>query len=121
MRIKSSRSAAWPRVLVLAIGLAPAACAQNTRPAEPGASGDVAVTVENQNFKDAVVYAIWDSGPRSRLGMVTGNTTQTFTTATRGSGEMRLEVELIAGNDVITERMGVYQGENIHVVIPSGI
>jgi hypothetical protein len=105
------------RFLGVALALAAAGCATG-RPVLESASQEVEVTVENQNFKDAVVYAIWDSGPRARLGMVTGNTTQTFTAAPRGSGEMRVEVDFIAGSDTVTESIGVFRGDEIHVVIP---
>jgi hypothetical protein len=109
------------RMLVLTLGLAAAGCATAGHAFETGASRDVEVTVENQNFKDAVIYAIWDAGPRGRLGMVTGNTTETFATALRGHGEMRVEIDFIAGDRVVTEHIGVYEGEQIHVVIPPSI
>jgi hypothetical protein len=108
--------------MALAMMLAAAGCASTGRAVEEGgAARDVEVTVENQNFQDAVVYAIWGAGPRDRLGTVTGNSTQTFTTQVRSGGDMRIEVDLIAGNDVVTERMGVFEGEDIRVVIPPNI
>jgi hypothetical protein len=118
-----NRAAAWPRLLVFTLALAAAGCASTGRPVEDegGATQDVEVTVENQNFQDAVVYAIWGAGARDRLGTVTGNTTETFTTEVRAGGDMRIEVELIAGNDVVTESMGVFQGDDIRVVIPPRI
>jgi hypothetical protein len=107
----------------LALALATAGCASTGRPIEDegGVREDVEVTVENQNFQDAVVYAIWGAGPRDRLGMVTGNTTETFTTEVQAGGDMRIEVDLIAGNDVVTESMGVFRGDDIRVVIPPRI
>jgi hypothetical protein len=94
--------AARPRLVLMAMALATVGCASTGRPVEDegGAAQDVEVTVENQNFQDAVVYAIWGAGPRDRLGTVTGNTTETFTTEVRAGGDMRIEVDLIAGNDV---------------------
>ena len=122
MSIQPKRGAAAPRLTLLVMMLTAAGCASTGRPIEDGgATGDVEVTVENQNFQDAVVYAIWGAGPRDRLGMVTGNSTQTFTTEVQGGGDMRIEVDLIAGNDVVTESMGVFQGEEIRVVIPPRI
>ena len=113
-----TRAASWRRLLVLSAALVAVGCASRGRAIEPGASRDVAITVENQNFKDAVVYAIWGVGPRDRLGMVTGNSTQTFTTPLRGSGELRIEVDFIAGDDVVTQGMGAFQGDHIQVTIP---
>jgi hypothetical protein len=117
---KHTRAAGWSRLFVFAAVLAAGGCAHGGRPivAREGGTGDqVAVTVENQNFKDAAVYAIWGVGNRDRLGLVTGHTTQTFTTPFK-SGDLRIEVDFIAGDDVVTESMGVFQGDNIHVTIP---
>jgi hypothetical protein len=71
-------------------------------------------------IKDAVVYAIWGAGPRQRLGLVTGNTTQTLTTPLRAGGDLRIEVDFIAGDDVVSQSMGVFRGDHIHVTIPPG-
>jgi hypothetical protein len=123
MTSQRKRAAGRPRWLFMAVAVAAAGCASTGRPVEQdgGATQDVEVTVENQNFQDAVVYAIWGAGPRDRLGTVTGNTTETFTTEVQAGGDMRIEVDLIAGNDVVTESMGVFQGDDIRVVIPPRI
>jgi hypothetical protein len=116
------RPAVRARMLVLTLGLAAGGCATGGRAFETtGAPRHLEVTVENRNFHDAVVYAIWDAGPRHRLGMVVGNTTQSFDAAMRGSGELRLEVDLIAGHDVVSERIGVFEDEQVHVVIPPNL
>src|SRR5688572_3985998 len=118
----SNRIAAVRRRLsIFLVLVAAGACASTGRPVDPldgGAPRDVQITVENQNFKDAVVYAIWGAGPRDRLGMVTGNTTQTLRTPLRGGGDLRIEVDFIAGDDVVTQSMGVFQGDHIQVTIP---
>lgn len=123
MNTVRSRVAGLPRLLLLAAAvLAVPGCASRGRPilsSEERAMQNVAVTVENQNFKDAVIYAIWGAGPRQRLGLVTGNSTQTFTTPARAA-DMRVEVDFIAGDDVVTESMGVFSGDHIHVTIPPG-
>jgi hypothetical protein len=113
-------AAARPRLLIMLAVLAAGACSSSGRPiaSRDGAAQNVAITVENQNFKDAVVYAIWGAGPRDRLGMVTGKTTQTFTAPLRGSSDLRIEVDFIAGDDVVTQSMGAFQGDHIHVTIP---
>ena len=118
------RAASWTRLLLLGAVLVSGACASNQgRPVvadEDYAAidrDDVLVTVENQNFKDAVVYAIWGAGPRNRMGLVTGNTTKTLTTPFR-TGDLRIEVDFIAGDDVLTESMGVFHGDHVQVTIP---
>jgi hypothetical protein len=115
-----TRAASWTRLLVLSAALVAVGCASRGRAIEPGASQDVQITVENQNFKDAVIYAIWGAGPRNRLGMVTGNSTQTLRTPLRGGGDLRIEVDFIAGDDVVTQSMGVFRGDHIQVTIPPG-
>jgi hypothetical protein len=115
-------AAVGSRLSIFLVLLAAGACASGGRLVEPREAGaqDVQITVENQNFKDAVIYAIWGSGPRNRLGMVTGNTTQTLRTQLRGGGDLRIEVDFIAGDDVVTQSMGVFQGDHVHVRIPPG-
>ena len=120
--MRNHRFAAVPRLLLFAATLAAAGCASHGRPVlarSAGQGNDVQITVENQNFKDADVYAIWNGGNRDRLGMVTGNSTQTFTAPWK-AGDVRIEVDFIAGDDVVTESMAVFQGDHIQVTIPPG-
>ena len=117
------RAASWPRLLLLCAAVGTGACASNAgRPVvadEDYAIQDeeVLVTVENQNFKDAVVYAVWGAGERDRLGLVTGHTTKTLTAPFK-PGDLRIEVDFIAGDDVLTESMGVFHGDHVQVTIP---
>jgi hypothetical protein len=120
MRGPRLRLAASPRLLVLATALAAAGCASGGKPnvyREPGEGPNIQITVENQNFKDATVYAVWGAGNRDRLGLVTGNTTQTFTVPWK-QGDMRVQVDFIAGDDTVTESMGVNRGDHLQVTIP---
>ncbi|MBM4183517.1 MAG: hypothetical protein FJ207_04730 [Gemmatimonadetes bacterium] len=121
MNHRIARAAAWPQFIALTLTIAVSGCASRARVSEVSVARDVVVTVENQNYKDAVVYAIWGAGPRDRLGMVTGNTTQTFESAVRGGGELRVEVDFLAGVDLVAERMDVFEGDDIHVLIPPHI
>jgi hypothetical protein len=121
MERKYIHAAGWMRLLVLSAALVAGGCASRGRAiSSDGAANEVQITVENQNFKDAVVYAIWGAGTRDRLGMVTGNTTQTLTAPVRGGGDLRIEVDFIAGNDVVTESIGTFRGDRIQVTIPPG-
>lgn len=117
------QAAIFARLLILSALLATAACASGGRPIvsrQAGTGNEVQLTVENQNFKDATVYAIWGAGPRNRLGLVVGNTTETFQVRFR-SGDLRVEVDFIAGDDIVTETIGVFQGDHIHVQIPPNL
>lgn len=76
----------------------------------------VILEVENQNFKDARIYVIWNSS-RDRVGMVTGNTRQTF--RLRGQeGQLRVQVDFVAGGGFTTDPLQVWRGETIQLVIP---
>jgi hypothetical protein len=76
----------------------------------------VVLEVENQNFKDARIYVIWNSS-RDRVGMVTGNTRQTF--RLRGQeGQLRVQVDFVAGSGFTTDPIQVWRGETIQLVIP---
>ena len=116
-------AAGWQRLAAFCAALVAGACASNAgRPVvadEDYAIQDeeVLVTVENQNFKDAVVYAVWGAGERDRLGLVTGHTTKTLTAPFK-PGDLRIEVDFIAGDDVLTESMGVFHGDHVQVTIP---
>lgn len=77
----------------------------------------ITVLVENQNFSDARIFARWN-GERRRLGMVTGNTTETFTMPGR-SGNLRLEVDFVAGGSFVTQPLSVGPGERVRFQIPA--
>ncbi|MSR35733.1 MAG: hypothetical protein EXR95_03670 [Gemmatimonadetes bacterium] len=107
-------------MLLIAAALAATGCASGGKPnvyRQAGQGQYIQVTVENQNFKDATVYAVWGAGNRDRLGLVTGNTTQTFTVPWK-QGDMRVQVDFIAGDDTVTESMGVNRGDHLQVTIP---
>jgi hypothetical protein len=87
----------------------------------PGARSQnepVMLEVTNQNFQDARIYAIWD-GFRERAGLVNGNTTQTLRLQSR-DGQLRVEVDFVAGGGYVTDAIQVWRGETIRLIIPPG-
>jgi len=84
-----------------------------------GAAGeDVLLTVENNDFRDASIYALWN-GMRRRVGSVTGKTTETFRMEWR-SEEIQLEIDFLGGgdgDDYVSERVPVTQGDHLNFVI----
>jgi len=87
----------------------------------PGARSQnepVMLEVTNQNFQDAHIYAIWD-GFRERAGLVNGNTTQTLRLQSR-DGQLRVEVDFVAGGGYVTDAIQVWRGETIRLIIPPG-
>ena len=83
----------------------------------PGQARDrVTISVDNQNFLDANVYALWN-GQRDRVGMVTGKTAHDFDVDFR-NGDLQLEIDLIAGQSMTTDRISVFEGDDVQLVIP---
>lgn len=122
------RTYSSPRaLLVLAVMLAGAAgCAPRNAETSPFQEGAAAgeptllLTVDNQDFRDATVYASWN-GVKNRVGMVIGKTTETFTTPWRDY-QVRLEVDFIGGgeNMKVASPISVLPGEHIDFIIMPG-
>jgi hypothetical protein len=115
------RKALFPFALVLSIG-ALAGCGRASEgPTGDALGGDPAVetldvTVENQNFNDATITALWEGGSRERLGSVTGLTTQTFTVEPRSSA-VRFEIDFLAGGDFVGELIAANPGDHIELTL----
>ena len=79
------------------------------------------VRVENQGFSDMVVYAL-SGAQRVRLGMVTGNSTQSFTIPSyliRGAGPIRFLADPVGGNRApVSEELTVQPGDIVSLTIP---
>ncbi len=74
--------------------------------------------VENQNFNQARIYLI-QNGQQQRLGIVNGNTTETFEARTWGGSEIRVRVDILAGGGFTTDPLVIWPGENVLLRIPS--
>ena len=73
---------------------------------EPGLQrAEATIEVENQNFSDARIYLLL-YGERTRLGVVPGHSTRTFSFALPPD-DVRIEVEFIGGGGFVTEPMPV--------------
>jgi hypothetical protein len=85
-----------------------------------GSSGDqtVQLQVSNHNFKDARIYVLWD-GERRRLGMVTGNSSETFRVQWRPGATLRIEVDFVAGGGFVSSGVATWPGEALEFVIPA--
>jgi len=80
-------------------------------------TGPVTLMVDNQNFKDARIYVIWDNH-RQRAGMVVGKTRQSFELDRRFGGDLRVHIDFIAGHSYTTDPLHVWPGEILELVIP---
>jgi hypothetical protein len=113
------------RALVCALALILGAC--GTRSSYPGqdpfAEGgatpqQVRVRVRNNNFYDASLTAIADTG-RRRLGTVGGNQSAVFTMPWTFTGGLRIEIDLLAGPTCTTDYITVSPGEDVSLDIMS--
>ncbi len=100
--------------------LAASACWWHRKPADTAAlgapSGEIALRVTNHNYLDITVYVLHD-GQRTRVGTVTGSSTQVFFFPIRLLGQGR-EIELLGdpiGSPQVarTERLIVQPGQYI--------
>ena len=103
---------------LLAAALVGGACATGGR--DTGAEREAMLIADNQNFKDATVYAVWDDGTRERLGTVTGLTRETFALDVDGRG-LQLEVDFLAGRSFLSDELLISPGEHLQVTIPPSI
>jgi hypothetical protein len=97
------------------------ACAGRSRETVVEPTESAAVQVQNQSFSDMVVYAI-SGGQRIRLGLATGNSTNTFTIPRhliRGAGGIRFLADPVGGNRTpVSEEMTVNPGDVVTLTIP---
>jgi len=77
---------------------------------------EVLLTVHNNDFRDAVIYAYWN-GFKERVGTVTGTRSQTFR-MTWKSEWIQLQVDFIGSSaDRVSDRIDVTQGDHLDYVI----
>jgi hypothetical protein len=98
-------------------------CSRNSRPI-PGmfgaargyGSGSVTVTIQNQDFKDATIYANWAGMARHRVGLAVGKTSKTFIIEWR-SEVVQFDADFIAGRTFAFEPISVYEGDHLDLII----
>jgi hypothetical protein len=76
----------------------------------------VRLTVQNNDFKDATVYAVWQGANRRRIGMVTGKTSATFT-FDWVSHILSIEADFVAGEGFVSDPIEVWEGDHVDLVI----
>jgi hypothetical protein len=86
--------------------------------AAAGDTDEVRLTVQNMDFRDASIYALWN-GVKKRVGSVTGMTSETFTMRWQ-SEEIQLEIDFVGGGGYVSERVPVTQGDHLDFVILAG-
>ena len=80
-------------------------------------SGIVTVTIQNNDFKDAVIYATWKGFNRKRVGLAIGKTSQTFTIEWQSVRLLQFDADFIAGGTVPFGDMPVNEGDHLDLII----
>jgi len=76
----------------------------------------VQLTIQNNRFNDATIYAEWSGIGRRLVGRVTGKTSETFIFDLE-SHRIRIKAEFIAGGRFTTDEIGVSGGDHLELVI----
>jgi hypothetical protein len=97
-------------------------CSGRSPEPAPGPESSSVLQVENQGFTDMVIYVIGGGGQRIRLGLVTGNSTQSFTipgTLLRGAGPIRFLADPVGANRApVSDEITVQPGDTVGLTIP---
>ena len=84
----------------------------------PEQSEVVLLTVENNDFRDANIFAFWD-GVRDRVGFVTGKTSRTFRMKWR-SERVQIGVDFVGRGGQRSGNVDVWPGDHLNYVIMIG-
>lgn len=85
-------------------------------PFEGPGRASIQIVVENRQFSDATIYVLSDSG-RERLGIVTGKGSETFSFRWLGVRELRIEIDMLAGQSFRTQPLSVTQGDSLRLYV----
>ena len=116
-------STRWALLCALAVTVAGCGTRTSYPGQDPFAEGggtrqELRIRVRNNNFYDASLTAIADTG-RRRLGTVGGNQSAVFTIPWSFTGGLRIEIDLLAGPTCTTDFITVSPGEDVQLDIMS--
>ncbi len=108
-------------VALLAVVATVTACGGGRATANPfsrgrGAPTSIQIFVDNQNFSDMTLLAVTIRG-RQPLGRIGGSTQRTFTMDWQGLDEIRIRMELLAGDDYETNTINAGPGDRLELTI----
>ena len=109
-------------VLALA-GLTLAACSGTREASNPFETGSgarsIQINVENNNFNDATIRAV--SRSERRLGVVSGNSRESFTLPWPTVDDLRIRIDILAGDRFTTNRVSVGPGDRVFLTIQNPV
>ena len=85
-----------------------------------GRNQPVQLTVQNNRFEDAAIWAIWRGGKRHRVGLATGATASTTFQFDWISDVVTFEVDFIAADGYMVDPIEVSPGDHLDLVILGG-
>lgn len=100
--------------------MALAGCAGAAEPPNPFDGGSAAarsirINVVNNNFNEATLRAV--ARTERRLGIVPGNGRESFTLAWPTVDDLRIRIDVLAGDDILTNRISVGPGDTVYLTI----
>lgn len=114
-----NRRVRWLAPAVMAVVLALTGCAgaaERSNPFDRGAAArSIRINVVNNNFNEATLRAV--SRTERRLGVVPGNGRESFTVAWPTVDDLRIRIDLLAGDEILTNRVSVGPGDTAYLTI----
>ncbi len=91
-----------------------------SNPFEAGATAQsIRIHVENNNFNEATVRAV--ARIERRLGVVPGNGRESFTLNWPTVDDLRVRIDILAGDRFTTNRVSVGPGESVYLTIQNPV
>lgn len=115
-----NRRVRWLAPAVAAVALALAGCAGGAERSNPfdrgsAAARSIRINVVNNNFNEATLRAV--SRTERRLGVVSGNGRESFTVAWPTVDDLRIRIDVLAGDEILTNRISVGPGDTVYLTI----
>ena len=84
-----------------------------------GGAQSIRINVENNNFNEATVRAV--ARIERRLGVVSGNGRESFTLNWPTVDDLRIRIDILAGDRFTTNRVSVGPGETVFLTIANPV
>ena len=84
-----------------------------------GGGNSIKIEVVNRNFNQATLVAL--SPVRRRIGIVGGNSSQSFSFAWSSGDQLRIHIDLLAGGSTTTNSIAIGPGETAYLVVENPV
>ena len=117
MRQRSRSTIALAFLALVGSGCGPAGGRPVALFGEPEEKQLLRIQIQNNNFNDATVHALWEGGGRRRLGTVSGKGSGIFTLDWTNTRPIQLEIDFLAGGECTTRAITASPGESLQLTI----